>query len=212
MAKLAWGLSGTRHFEAGTDRGVLYVDTNPGVPWNGLVSVSEKPSGGEPRPYYLDGVKYLNLAAMEEFAATISAISSPPEFDVCDGSASLANGLFVTQQRRKPFSLTYRTLVGNDTAGIDFGYKIHLVYHALSKPATRDNKTIEKNTTPLIFGWDVSTLPELSVGYRPSSHFIVDTRKADPLIVGQLESILYGTDIDQPRIPTTSELVNLFAS
>jgi hypothetical protein len=168
MAKLAWGLSGQRYFESGTDRGVLYVGTTPGVPWNGLISVSENPSGGDPVPYYMDGIKYLNVAAAEEFEATISAFSSPDEFGVCDGTALLSNGLFATQQPRKPFDLTYRTLIGNDEDGIEHGYKLHLVYNALAKPTTRENKTLERSVTPANFDWDISTLPIPVPGYKPN--------------------------------------------
>lgn len=212
MTRLAWGSSGNRIFEAGTDRGVLYVGNTPGVAWNGLIAVSEKPSGGEPTPYYMDGIKYLNVSASEEYEASISAFSAPDEFGVCDGTSSLANGLFITQQPRKSFGLTYRTLIGNDLEGLDYGYKIHLVYNALSKPTSRDNKTLQQATTPTPFAWDITTLPEMASGYKPSAHFILDTRKTAQILVDELENILYGDMLNDPRLPTALEILDLFDS
>lgn len=104
MTRLSWGNVGERYYESGVDRGVLYV-AGAGVAWNGLVSVDENPTGGEARPFYIDGIKYLNLPAKEEFEATISALYSPVEFDQCDGVGSMAPGLSAGQQRRKPFGL-----------------------------------------------------------------------------------------------------------
>src|SRR6478735_3456324 len=149
MTRLTWGDTGRRYFEAGTDRGVLFVGNNPGVPWNGLKSVSESPSGGEPKAYYVDGFKYLNVASAEEYAATIEAFSAPAEFGVCDGSMMLGNGLFATQQPRRPFHFTYRTRVGNDLEGVDHGHKIHLIYNALARPSSRNNQTHGSSINPL---------------------------------------------------------------
>ena len=210
MSRVIWGQVGKRSFEAGIDRGVLYVENSFGVPWNGLTSVNETPTGGEPRPYYLDGVKYLNLAAKEEFEATINALSAPPEFAVCDGTKSLGRGLFATQQKRKQFDFTYRTLVGNDIQGTDHGYKIHLVYNALAKPSSRNQQTITRSSTPLALSWAVSTIPEIHDGMLPTSHFVVDSRTTHPFIMTYLESVLYGMPGTDPRMPSVKELVAIF--
>ena len=71
MARLEWDSIGNRYFRAGLDRGVLYPKNERGVPWNGLISVDESPSGGAPTPLYMDGVKYFNEADLEEFYASI---------------------------------------------------------------------------------------------------------------------------------------------
>lgn len=209
MAKIVWGGVGERFYEAGTDRGVLYIG-NTGVPWNGLTGVKEKSSGGDPQPYYLDGFKYNNVAAAEEFEATIEAYSSPREFAVCDGSVSLGNGLYVTQQRRQKFGFSYRTRIGNDVDGLDHGYKIHLVYEALAAPADRDYGTINDSLEPLQFSWDISTLPKVLPGIRPTAHFVVDTREAPADVLAELEDILYGTETTSPRLISPTELAKLF--
>ena len=81
--ELKWDKVGERLFETGVDRGVLYSPNNgvydSGVAWNGLVSVSEAPSGAEATAQYADNIKYLNLVSAEEFGATIEAFTYPAE-------------------------------------------------------------------------------------------------------------------------------------
>ncbi len=209
MTRVDWGTPGTRYYETGVDRGVLYADS--AVAWSGLISVAETPSGGAPKPFYIDGIKYLNLAMAEEFEATISAYSSPPEFGPCDGMKSIQNGLFVTQQRRLPFGLTYRTKVGNDTEGADHAYKIHLVYNALSGPSQRTSSTQSDSPNPTTFQWDITTLAPAISGYRPTAHLVVDTRYADPDVLLELEDLLYGNESFGPSLPTPDEMIALFS-
>ena len=212
MSRLVWGSFGERFYETGVDRGVLFIDDNEGVPWNGLVSVSESPSGGSPRPYYLDGIKYANVSSAEEFEATIEAFSSPPEFSPCDGSSQIHNGLFATQQPRKQFSMSYRSLVGNDIEGQDHAYKIHLVYNALAAPSERPNTTLNDSADPTVFSWHISTLPPPITGLKPTSHFVIDSRSTDPAVLAMVEETLYGSDMITSSIPTPDELVALFTS
>jgi hypothetical protein len=212
VARLTWGTIGKRYFEVGVDRGVLYPQVGPGVPWNGLTGVSEAPSGGEPRPYYLDGYKYLNVSSDEEFSATIEAISAPFELSECDGSREFLPGLFVTQQTRKSFGMAYRTRVGNDDDGVDHAYKIHLVYNALASVSTRDNKSRSNSIDLMTLSWEISTLPPDIVGYRPSAHFVVDSRKTPALLMAQLEDLLYGSNSNDPYLPSVDEIMDLFAN
>lgn len=211
MTRLNWGASGERYYETGVDRGVLYID-DVGVPWNGLTAVNESPSGGEPTPYYIDGVKFRNLSAVEEYEATIEALSSPPEFAPCIGLASIHNGLFVSDQPRESFGFSYRTLVGNDVDDLDHGYKIHLVYGALASPSTRENATIGDSPEPTGFSWSISAMPPPLANYRPSAHFIIDSRTTDPILLQDLEDILYGSDDLVASLPTPTELVALFTA
>lgn len=211
MTKLTWGTAGERFFEAGTDRGVLYVDGS-GYAWTGLTGVKENPSGGDPRPYYIDGVKYLNIAGSEEFEATIEGFTSPREFDRCDGTLSIQNGLFITQQPRKPFDLSYRTKIGNDIDGPDHAYKIHLVYNALAKPSGRSNQSLDKTVSPMLLSWGVTTTPPLFGGYKPSAHLVIDSRYTPSYILETVEGILYGDENNNARLPDPLELVVLFSA
>jgi hypothetical protein len=209
MTRLTWGSVGSRYFEVGVDRGVLYVD-DQGVPWSGLVSVDEDPSGGEPKAYYQDGVKYLNVSSREEFVATLEAFYSPREFDACDGMVSVNNGLFATQQPRKSFGLSYRTKLGNDVAGQDYAYKIHIIYNALAAPSSRSRSTISDSPEASVLSWNLTTQALPTPGAAATAHLIVDTSQCDEYVVSLLEDILYGSDAGQPRLPSPEEMVDLF--
>lgn len=210
MTRLSWNSVGERRYETGVDRGVLYPLEGPGVPWNGLISVTESPDGGGAVAYYIDGFKYYNESAPEEFEGTIEAYTYPDEFAVCDGTAELYEGLFITQQPRVAFDMSYRTKVGNDFAGQNFGYKIHLIYNALASPSNRNNETIDDSPDAMTFTWDITTSPILVPSRKPSAHFIVESTKAKAATLADLEDILYGTDILVPRMPRPDELITMF--
>lgn len=209
MAKLVWGTPNSRLYETGVDRGVLYVEGQPGVPWNGLTSIEMSPSGGGSKSYYLDGNKYLIASSAEEFGATINAFTYPPEFEQCDGSSSARPGLVLTQQRRKSFGFSYRTLVGSENNG-DLGYKIHLVYNALAEPTERSYSTVGEDVEPLGFSWTINTRPPAIPGFKRTSHIEIDSRTTDSNVLGLVEEALYGTDEDLARLPSFEELLTMF--
>lgn len=210
MTRLSWGDTGDRHYEAGVDRGVLYVGTADGVPWQGLTSVEENLTGGEPRARYIDGVKYLNTSSQEEFGATVTAFTYPVQFEQCDGSAQARPGLFLGQQRRKPFGLSYRTGIGNDVDGPAYGYKVHIVYNALAAPTNRSHSTLGTSTDPSEFSWALTTKPPVVSGYARTSHIVVDSRYTHPITLANIEDILYGTESTAPKLPTIVELFGIF--
>jgi len=210
MARLVWDTMTERYYETGVDRGVLFAPSFDGVPWNGLTSVTENPNGGEPRPLYIDGIKYGNLATAEEFEATIVAFSTPTEFAFCDGTVQPQNGLFVPHQKRIAFGFSYRTNIGRGIDGPDYAYKVHLVYGALASPPTRNNKTRTNTVEPTDFSWDITCLPPVITGYRRTAHLFVDSRYSDPEILADFEDILYGTDAEASRLPDPDELLTLF--
>lgn len=214
MARLVWGEPGTHVYEAGVDRGVLFPPNGAiGVPWNGLVSVKEAPNGGEPEAFYLDGVKYYQIASAEEFKGTIQAFSAPPEFALCDGVVNIYAGLSITQQPRKQFGFSYRTLIGNDTAAEAYGYKLHLVYNALARPAQRDRATLSDTAEPMDLSWDIETVPPPITGFKPSAHLVINSVTASSAHLTAVENIVYGQDGgSDPRLPTVSELVLIFGS
>lgn len=210
MPRLTWSAIGEHFYEIGIDRGVLYIDNKPGVVWNGLISVSEASSGGESKSFYIDGIKFLNLSSSEDFNATIEAYTYPREFEPCQGNVSSYRGLYATNQKRKTFGLSYRTKIGNDIDGFDHGYKIHLIYNALAEPAQRQYSSINASTDPSTFSWNISTLPPSILDYKPTAHFVIDSRYAEPLALSAIEDVLYGTNIEEARLPTTEELFSIF--
>lgn len=208
MTKIVWDDVGQRTFEAGVDRGVLYVGTNPGVPWNGLTSVSENSTGGTAQSYYIDGQKYSGFASREEFSATLTAFTYPDEFMPCDGSVSLRPGLNISKQTRASFGLTYRSAIGNDLDN-QAAYKIHLLYNAYAAPSARSRKAINATITPEEFSWAITTIPVPVSGYLASPHFVIDSRKIDAQSLSGIEDILYGNDSTSPRMPSLTEIIDL---
>lgn len=209
MPRIEWGSAGKNIYEAGVDRGVLYVGSLPGVPWIGLTGVNISSTGGEAQPFYLDGVKYLNVPSQEEFQATISAYTYPDEFGVCDGSVRVRPGLFATQQRRKSFGFSYRTLIGNDLSP-EHGYKIHIVYNALAAPTSRNYRTLNNSPDPEDFSWTITCRPPATSGYYRTPHIVIDSRTTNAETMAALEDILYGTNEFEARLPDFDELVEIF--
>lgn len=208
MSQLVWNAVGQRLHDIGVDRGVLYID-NVGHPWNGLVSVEESPSGGDAQPFYIDGVKYLNRAAKEEFEATISAFYSPVEFDQCDGINSPVPGLYSSQQRRKPFGLSYRSKIGNDVDGVDHGYKIHIIYNALVAPTSRSYSTINDGIDVPLLSWAISTKPIPIPGMMRSAHLVIDSTTASATALTSIENLLYGSASDPSTLPTPEQIIGI---
>lgn len=210
MSRTVWAAVGTRIFEAGVDHGMLYI-SGVGYPWSGLVSVKEETTGADLRSHYVDGIKYAERYTLEEFGMTIEAYTYPEEFALCDGTKSLGNGLFVTQQRRKTFGFSYRTKVGDDIRGLDLGYKIHLVYNCLAAPSPRDNKTLDDKVEPFNFSWKVTTRAPV-LDFVPTAHFEIDSRTTPDGLLSYIEDILYGSDQQSARMPTAAELAFIFTS
>lgn len=212
MTRIDWDGIGKRFFEVGVDRGVLYIGDEPGVPWIGLTKVEFSTSGGDAKLRYLDGVQISNYTAPERLSATINAISYPDVFEQCDGTAFLENGLRAKQQRRIPFALCYRSKVGNDTDGMDHGYKIHILYNLRAEPSERGYETLSNNNDPIPFSWKANGRGERVSGLLPTAHFEIDSRDTPAELLQQVEELLYGAEASSPILPTVGELVFLFDS
>ena len=225
MAKVKWDQTGKRLYETGVDRGVVYPQASngsypKGAGWNGLTAVTESPSGAEPTPLWANNHKYLTLMSAEEFGATIEAYTFPDEFAECDGSAELAKGVRIGQQKRKAFGFTYRTKIGNDVDGESYGYKLHLVYGALAAPSEKNRQTINEDPEATTMSWEISTTPVEVDGFEPTSHLEINSTTADPEKLAALETILYGKDpttlegsdgVD-PRLPLPDEVATLMGT
>ena len=214
MAKIEWDKTGERLYETGVKNGVLYVQEGgaypKGVAWNGLTAVTESPSGAEATPLYADDIKYLNLLSTEEFGATIEAYTYPDEFAACDGSAALADGVMIGQQPRKAFGLCYRTTIGNDTEGNDHGYKLHIIYGALAAPSEKAYATINDSPEAITFSWEITTTPVNVTGAKPTASSTIDSTKADPGKLAELEKKLYGDAQTEATLPLPDEIKTLF--
>ena len=217
MSKIVWDAIGEHTFETGVRNGVLYLKDidgayNTGVAWNGLTSVSENPEGAEVTDLYADDIKYLSLMSAENFKATIEAYTYPVEFEECDGSATIANGVVIGQQSRKPFGLCYRTAIGNDTDGNEHGYKLHIVYGCQASPSEKQYSTINDSPEAITFSWEVNTTPVNVTGKKPTATLIIDSTKADKAKLTALEAILYGSEQTEPRLPLPDEIATLMTT
>ena len=217
MSKIVWDAIGEHTFETGVRNGVLYLKDaegaySNGVAWNGLTSVSESPEGAEPTDLYADDIKYLTLMSAENFKATIEAYTYPVEFEECDGSATIAKGVVIGQQSRKPFGLCYRTSIGNDTDGNEHGYKLHIVYGCQASPSEKQYSTINDSPDAVTFSWEVSTTPVNVNGKKPAATLIIDSTKADKAKLTALEAILYGAESTEPRLPLPDEIATLMTT
>ncbi len=211
--KIVWDAVGEKTFETGVDHGVLYVMEGgaypKGVAWNGITSVSESPSGAEATPLYADNIKYLNLMAAEEFGATIEAYTYPDEFMACDGSAELTPGVYIGQQDRKVFGMSYRTTVGNDVDGNSHGYKLHLIYGALASPSEKAYATINDSPEAITFSWEVKTTPVPVTGHKPTATLVIDSTKVAPEKLALLEEALYGSTEKEAYLPLPDEVASI---
>lgn len=214
MAKIVWDESGKRTYETGVRNGVLYLQDaqgayTKGVAWNGLTAVTESPSGAEPTALYADDIKYLELFSAEEFGATIEAYTYPAEFEKCDGSASLGTGVTIGQQDRATFGLCYRTVLGNDVKGSEFGYKLHLIYGAKAKPSEKGYQTINDSPEAITFSWEISTTPVNVAGFKPTACVTIDSTKIEPGKLAQIEALLYGDVSTEAKLPLPDEIAEI---
>ena len=214
MSKLVWDKTGERLYETGVDHGVLYpIQTggvySKGVAWNGLTAVTESPSGADVNDIYADNMKYLGLVGAEKFGATVEAYTYPDEFAECDGSVELVKGATIGQQNRKVFGMVYRTVIGNDVDGNEHGYKLHLIYGATAAPSEKAYNTINEDPEAITFSWELSTTPVNVTGHKPTASLTIDSTKADPTKLAELEKILFGDTETEPRLPLPDEIAQL---
>lgn len=217
MAKIKWDETGEKIYETGVKNGVLYLPDETGayvkgVAWNGLTAVTESPSGAESTPLYADDIKYVELFSAEEFGATLECYTYPDEFAECDGSAEVTPGVIIGQQNRKTFGLCYRTTLGNDVKGNEFGYKLHLIYGAKASPSEKSYSTINDSPEAITFSYEITTTPVNVTGHKPTASLTINSTKVEPTKLQQLEAMLYGAESTEAKLPLPDEVINLLKS
>lgn len=217
MAKIKWDETGEKIYETGVKNGVLYLPDETGayvkgVAWNGLTAVTESPSGAESTPLYADDIKYVELFSAEEFGATLECYTYPDEFAECDGSAEVTPGVIIGQQNRKTFGLCYRTTLGNDVKGNEFGYKLHLIYGAKASPSEKSYSTINDSPEAITFSYEITTTPVNVTGHKPTASLTINSTKVDASKLQQLEAMLYGAESTEAKLPLPDEVINLLKS
>lgn len=212
MPRITWDNIGEHLYETGVDHVVLYKPNEnnvytDGVAWNGVTAINESPSGADSNPIYADNIKYLDLRSAEEFGATVECYTYPPEFAECNGEAIIATGVVIGQQTRKTFGLSFRSIVGNDIKGNDYGYKLHLIYGATASPSEKAYNTVNDSPEAQSFSFELSTTPIAVQGYKNTASLTIDTTLfADKTKIEDLEAILYGGDSTEATLPTPAEV------
>ena len=214
MAKLVFDELGKRFYETGVSNAVLFPQADDGtypkgVAWNGITAANESPSGAESNDQYADNMVYLSLTGAEKFEGTIEAFSSPAEFDECDGMKEISKGLTVSQQTRKPFGFAYKSILGNDIKGNDYGYKLHIWYGCKAAPSERSHSTVNDSPEPQNPSWSISSTPVAVPGAKPSSVLTFNSTTTPAEKLKKIEDILYGTDEADARLPFPTELLEL---
>lgn len=216
MSKLKWDQIGERLYETGVDRGVVYPQVAgkypAGAAWNGLTNVTLTPSGAEPTPLYANNHKYLNLMSVEELGGTIEAYTYPDEFAACNGESTLATGVRIGQQKRTAFGLCFRSLIGNDSDGTSYGYKIHIIYGALAAPSENANATVNDSPEAKTMSWEFTTTPVEIEGFEPAASIEIDSTAVEKSKLTALEAILYGTEEKEARLPLPDEIATLLGN
>lgn len=214
MASMVWDQIGEREYYTGIEKGALYPMTSTGAygtgeAWNGLISVTESPSGAEATALWANNRKYANLYSAEEFGGTIEAYTYPDGFEACNGVKKLASGVKVGQQKRTAFGLAYRNNIGNDVVGTAYGYELHLVYGAMASPSERAHTSINDSPEAETMSWEFTTTPVEMAGCDPTAHLSFKSTDVDAEKLKQLEAILYGSDDVEPRLPLPDEVATI---
>lgn len=215
--RIVWDQVGQKIYETGIDQGVLYIPDNNnaysnGVAWNGLLGFDENPSGAEATKLWADNINYATMFSAEEYGGTIRAYTYPDEFEQCDGSAELVTGASIRQQERKVFGFCYRTKVGNDVAGDDYGYKLHLVYGCKASPSAQTHDTVNDSPSAVEFSWEISCTPVPVTGLKPTCVVEIDSTKfEDTSKLTTLEDVLYGSSTAAARLPLPDEIKTLLS-
>lgn len=216
MTALTWDKTGEHVYETGVSNGVLYKydkagkTYKAGVAWNGLTTVTMSPEGAESNAVYADNIKYLDLISAEEMKFTIEAVTYPDEFAECDGTAAIAEGVYIGQQERAKFAFCYRNKIGNDQDS-EAGYKLHIVYNATAAPSERAYATVSDSPEAITFSWECSTTPVPVANRKPTAELILDSTKVAPEKLKKIEAKLYGDNSGQPTLLTPDEVLALLA-
>ena len=201
MSLITFDNTGDKKFEAGVDHCVLYPLTNGaynlGVAWNGITGITESPEGGDAQDFYADNIKYGSLRGAENFGGTIECYTYPDEWKGCDGRADLADGVTFSQQSRKIFGLSYRTLIGSDTMELGAGYILHIIYGCTASPSSKSRSTVNESPEAGTMSYEFKTTPvnvSKIVNAKATSHIEIDSTKVTPKVLAAIEAALYGKD------------------
>jgi hypothetical protein len=201
---MKWNDSDKKFFNLGLSHGILFVhdpnDLTVGIPWEGLISIKESPGKSEVQNLWMSNREYAQLVDPETFSGTIEAYSYPIEFEKCIGITQFGGSLLFDRQKRRRFSLCYRTEVYNDTGSEKVGYIVTFLYNLIASSSEQNNVTINSTPEAKVFSWEVSSLP-MSLDYCGEENFhsvskiVIDSRRTFEAFLWQLDDLLYRHDV-----------------
>lgn len=212
MTRVTWDASGERLYQTGIDRGMIYLEDGTVSTWNGLVSVTENPSGGDSVATYLDGQKVLNVPVGDNYEGTIESLSLPLTAAACAGWGILQYGLYASNQPKETFGFSYRTLIGDDVNGTNFAYRIHVIFNCTAKASDFTHETVKDQPSLKSYSWGITAVPVSFSSRRPTAHVIFDTRVQSSPTITAIEALLYGDDETDPVMPTADQIALLLSS
>lgn len=210
MSKMVWDQIGEKTYETGVEQVALFPQVAgaypTGVAWNGITALNITPSGAEPTPLYANDKKYVTMMSAEELGGTVEAYTYPEEWAACDGSVAVGDGVYIGQQARQRFGLAAKSLIGNDTLGTKYGYKLHLIYGGLASPSEQAHATVNDSPEAATMSWEFTTDPVEVEGFGVTSHICIDSTKVDKQKLAALEAIIYGSENAEPTLPLPAEV------
>lgn len=214
---ITWDETEKRTYETGVSKGVIYRqddknDYNKAEAWNGLINVTEKPSGADITKIYADNIEYASMRAAETFAGSIEAYTFPDLFAECDGMKELTTGVWITQQAREVFGLCYRTEIGSAAKGQEAGYKLHLLYGLTASPSEKSHDSINDSPDAATMSWDVEASPVAVEGFKPTACLTISSLDHEESKMKALEDVLYGNGSTGPKLPLPAEVKTLMAA
>lgn len=214
---LEWDKVTEKLYETGVKNCALYPQVGgaypKGVAWNGIINITDSPSGGEPSPLYADDTVYANLISTETLGIKIEAYMYPDEFKPCNGELELAKGVSVGQQKRQSFGIAYKTILGNDTELDSYGYKLHIVYGCLAGPSEKSHDTVNESPDAMTMSWDIKTTPVTinTKKFKPTASIEIDSTKVDATKLEALEKVLFGSLEAEARLPLPDEIATIMS-
>lgn len=207
MTRLVWDNLAERVYFAGVDRGVIYpTDGSSPVVWNGLTAVTET-GQSELKKYYYNGRTAMVRVVPGEYSGKIEAITYPEVLDALTGAVPHNPGVRVHNSLHGEFHMTYRTLIGNSIDGLDYGYRIHLLYFLKARFEDIAAQTIGASVEPTSFSLSVTATERWSKANLPLSHLSIDSREVDSGTLAAIENQLYGTAGTAPSMPDPRNLI-----
>lgn len=214
MSRLTWDEPGARIYETGVSQGVLYIQDSSGnyeegIPWNGLVGVTEKIVPGDSHAVYGTEARKYEFYDEDTVEATISAYTFPVAFSACDGTDQLALGTYLTQQDKQSFGFCYKTILGNAIEGNDYAYKLHILYGCKATVSDREYQSLSDSPELVTFEWDVKTTPIAVTGANDASMIIVDSSLVPSHALEIIEEYLYGTETSKSKLLTPNQILQI---